>query len=110
MSIALPKPIADYFAADADPTNRAAVAECFNETATVTDERNTYHGRDAIRQWKDGPASKYSYTSTPFALEQKDGKTIVTSHLVGNFPGHETDLRYVFTLDGQKIAALDIVP
>lgn len=35
---------------------------------------------------------------------------IVTAHLTGNFPGSPVDLRYAFTLSGDKIARLEIVP
>ena len=40
----------------------------------------------------------------------KDGKTIVTSRLVGNVPGSPVDLRYFFKLEGDKIASLEIIP
>lgn len=110
MSIELPKQIAAYFAADADTSDHGAVARCFTENAVVKDEGHTYDGRAAIQQWKEGSASAYQYTSAPFALEIKEGKTIVTSHLVGNFPGSPVDLRYFFELDGDKIAALEIIP
>jgi hypothetical protein len=42
--------------------------------------------------------------------EEKDGKIVVTSHLVGNFPGSPVDLRYFFKLEGDKIASLKIIP
>jgi hypothetical protein len=50
------------------------------------------------------------YTSQPFACEEKDGKTVVTCHLVGNFPGSPVDLRFFFKLEGHKIASLEIIP
>jgi hypothetical protein len=62
-----------------------------------------------IAQWKTDSSSKYTYTSEPFATEDKAGKIVVTSHLVGNFPGSPVDLRYFFVLDGDKIASLEIV-
>jgi hypothetical protein len=31
-------------------------------------------------------------------------------HLVGNFPGGPVDLRFFFTLAGDKIASLEIFP
>jgi hypothetical protein len=76
----------------------------------VKDEGHTYNGRAAIQQWKADSATKYSYTSEPFAIEDKDGKIVVTSHLVGTFPGSPVDLRYFFVLDGDKIASLEIIP
>jgi len=57
-----------------------------------------------------GTSTKYEYTSEPVACEEKDGIIVVTSHLVGNFPGSPVDLRFFFKLEGDKIASLEIVP
>ena len=110
MSIELPKPIAAYFTADADKVDREAVALCFAENAVVKDEGHVYTGRVAIKQWKENSSTQYQYTSEPFKSEDIGGKTIITSHLVGNFPGSPLDLRYVFELDGDSIASLEIIP
>ena len=107
-SLNLPKPIAAYFTADKG--DGEAVSQCFTEDAVVKDEGHTHKGRAAIKVWKTDAAAKYEYTSQPFASEEKDGKTVVTSHLVGNFPGSPVDLRYFFKLEGDKIAALEIIP
>jgi hypothetical protein len=107
-SLSLPKPIAAYFTADSG--DGEAVSQCFTENAIVKDEGHTYKGRAAIKEWKADTSAKYQYTSEPFACEEKDGKTVVTSHLVGNFPGSPVDLRYLFKLEGDKIASLEVVP
>ena len=107
MSINLPNPIGAYFAADKQDSD--AVAMCFTENAVVKDEGHTYSGLAAIKQWKTDSSNKYTYTSEPFACEDKDGKTIVTSRVTGNFPGSPVDLRYFFSLDGSKIASLEII-
>ena len=104
----LPKPIAAYFSADKGDAK--AVSECFTENAVVKDEGHTYRGRPAIEKWKTDTSAKYQYTCEPLACEEKDGKTVVTSHLVGNFPGSPVDLRYFFGLEGDKIASLEVVP
>ena len=104
----LPEPIAAYF--DADQRNGEAVARCFTKQATVKDEGQTHSGLAAIKAWKTAASAKYSYTSTPIAMEQKDGRFIVTSRLVGNFPGSPVDLRYAFELERGKIASLEIAP
>ena len=109
MTIELPDVIAEYFATD-QRGNAEAISECFTQNAVVIDEGNTYAGRDAIRQWMANASTQYSYTVEPFALAQKGGRTVVTSHLVGNFPGSPVDLRYLFVLEGDKIAELEIVP
>lgn len=108
MTLALPKPIADYFAADA--TDGAAVAACSTADAVVVDEKKTYPGRDAIAAWKSEASAKYEYVADPVAIEEQGDRVIVTARLIGNFPGSPVDLRYAFTLSGDAIARLEIVP
>jgi hypothetical protein len=108
MKLNLPVPIAAYFTADTG--NSQAVARCFTDNAVVKDEGHTYHGRAAIKQWKAEALAKYQYTSEPFACEQKDGKFVITSRLTGNFPGSPVNLRFIFGLEGDRIASLEIIP
>ena len=108
MTLDLPKPIAAYFTADQGDSE--AVAQCFTNNAVVKDEGHTHRGRAAIKKWKTDASAKYQYTSDPFACEEKDGKILVTSHLVGNFPGSPVDLRYFFKLEGDMIASLEVIP
>src|SRR6266699_5023807 len=96
-SLSLPKPIAAYFAADRG--DGEAVSQCFTDNAVVKDEGHTHKGRPAIRGWKTDASAKYEYTCEPIACEEKEGKTVVTSHLVGNFPGSPVDLRFFFKLE-----------
>ena len=107
-SLNLPKPVAAYFTAD--EVDAEAVSQCFTENAVVKDEGHTHKGRAAIKGWKTNASAKYQYTCEPFACEEKDGRTIVTCHLVGNFPGSPVDLRFFFKLEGDKIASLEIIP
>lgn len=104
----LPKPIADYFAADEDGPE--TLSQCFTEDAVVKDEGQTYNGRAAIKQWKAHASEKYQYTSEQLALDQEDRKAVVTSRLTGNFPGSPVNLRFFFELDGEKIKSLEIIP
>jgi len=107
MNIELPEIIAKYFSAD-EGSNAEAVSACFADAAVVKDEGNTYDGRDAIQQWKTESSQKYTYTVEPFAVATQGERTVVTSHLVGDFPGSPVDLRYLFVLDNGKIAELEI--
>jgi SnoaL-like protein len=107
-SLSLPKPIAAYFSADKGDAK--AVSQCFTENAVVKDEGHTHRGRAAIKAWKTDASAKYQYTCEPFAREEQEGKMVVTSHLVGNFPGSPVDLRFFFKLEGDKIASLEIIP
>lgn len=108
MTIQLPAPIAGYYDADraGDPD---AVAAWFSEDAVVTDESQAHRGRDAIRAWKAEASQAYSYTVEPFAMVHEGGRAIVTARVTGNFPGSPVDLRYLFALHDEKIAALEIV-
>lgn len=107
MTVNLPKIIEDYFAADRDNSAEAVVA-CFTDEAIVKDEGKSHIGMEAIRRWKAGSVKKYSYTVEPFLIADENGKTLVTSHLVGDFPGSPVDLRYFFVLADAKIAELEI--
>jgi hypothetical protein len=103
----LPTPIAIYI----DAENRGdteALAQCFAEDAVVRDEGKTIEGLADIKRWKAETKKKYQHTIEPLASAQKDGRIIVTNRLTGNFPGSPIDLEFVFTLDGNKIASLDI--
>jgi hypothetical protein len=104
----LPTAIAAYFAAD--KVDGGAVARCFAEQAVVRDEGHIYNCRAAIRQWRADTSAKYNCTSEPVIVEHEDGKTVVTCHVVGDFPGSPVDLRYFFVLEGDKIASLEIIP
>src|ERR1700752_3105178 len=104
----LPEPIASSF--DADNRDGESVARCFTNQAVVKDEGQTHSGPAAIKAWKTAAGAKYSYTSEPIAVEQKDGGYIVTSRLTGNFPGSPVSLRFSFRLERGKIASLEIQP
>ncbi|HEU5295434.1 MAG TPA: nuclear transport factor 2 family protein [Burkholderiaceae bacterium] len=105
-TLTLPDPIAAYFAADQHSTE--AIARCFTTQAVVKDEGHTYTGLDAIKAWKAAASAAYTYTSEPFAMEQKDGFHVVMSRVAGNFPGSPLDLRYRFRLERGLIASLEI--
>lgn len=109
MAIELPAAIAAYFAADRKG-DAQALAQCFAPCAVVIDEGITYEGHEAIMDWIAHASTEYSYTVEPFALTREAGRIVVTSHLVGNFPGSPVDLRYRFVIDGDQIVRLEIVP
>jgi hypothetical protein len=104
----LPEPIAAYF--DADQRGGEAVARCFTKQAVVKDEGQTHAGLEAIKAWKTAASARYAYASNPLAVEEKDGRYIVTSRLTGNFPGSPVDVRFAFRLERRKIASVEITP
>jgi hypothetical protein len=109
MKIILPSPIAAYFAADANDSAEA-VSRCFTDDATVKDEGHTHIGRLAIVEWKADATSKYSYTSEPLSIGAEDDRIVVSCRLKGDFLGSPLDLRFIFRLQGEKIAELEIIP
>lgn len=108
MIVRLPEAIQAYF--DADNARSAdAVAAAFTDDAVVKDVGETFVGRDSIREWKIETDQKYSSTlAEPFLITTENGKTQVTGHVSGDFPGSPVDLRYLFVLKGDKIAELEI--
>lgn len=107
MSVDLPTPIAIYIAAE-NSGDTEALAQCFAEHAVLRDEGKTIEGLAAIKQWKAETKKKYQHTVEPLASVRKDGKTIITNRLTGNFPGSPIELEFAFTLDGDKIVSLEI--
>jgi ketosteroid isomerase-like protein len=108
MSRELPRSIAAYVAGsnahDAD-----ACAACFTPDAVVRDEGRERRGTAAIRAWAEEVSEKYRPLLEVIALAKAEGKTIVTGRVSGTFPGSPIELRYCFTLDGEKIARLEIL-
>jgi len=107
MTTNLPTPIALYITAE-NSGDTEVFSQCFAENAVVRDEAQTIQGLGAIKQWKTETRKKYQHTIEPLSSVQKDGKTIVTNRLTGNFPGSPIELEFVFTLDSDKIASLEI--
>ncbi|MGG5887135.1 nuclear transport factor 2 family protein [Falsiroseomonas sp. HC035] len=101
------KPIADYFEADRG-RDAVAVSRCFTEDAVVKDEGRTCSGREAIRRWKAEASTRFNYTVEPFRMDVDGSLIVVTSHVMGDFPGSPVDLRYLFKLAGGQISALEI--
>jgi ketosteroid isomerase-like protein len=106
--IDLPAPVAAYFAADT--IGAGAVAQCFTDGAVVIDERQEYRGRTAIARWKAEASAKFRYTVEQLGADVSGDQTTVTGRVTGDFPGSPVDLQYRFTLEGDKIARLEIAP
>ena len=103
----LPKPIAEYFSAD-HARDAHAVARCFADDGVVHDEGGTFRGTGAIRDWSAATREKYHHTVEPLSAIERDGATIVSGRVAGDFPGSPVTLDHVFRLEGDKIASLDI--
>ena len=107
MPLSLPKPL-EVFMTSENTHDTDALAECCASDATVQDEGQTLKGLKAIKAWRLETAKKYQHRLEPLAACAHDGKTVVSTKLTGNFPGSPVTLDFVFTLEGGKIAALEI--
>lgn len=107
MRIKLPRAIEAYFEADRTGSPDA-IAAAFTENGIVKDKGKTHRGRAAIRAWMVEAAQLYTYTAEPFFIATENGKTQVTAHVVGTFPGSPIDLRFFFVLADDKVAELEI--
>jgi ketosteroid isomerase-like protein len=108
MPLAIPQPIADYFAVDTK--DGPAIAQCFAIDARVIDEKTIYRGRAAIAAWTSEASAKYDYAAEPVTVDDQGDTVVVTSRVTGNFPGSPVDLRYTFTLSNDGIVRLEIGP
>ena len=107
MPVRLPPPIALYVEAE-NAGDVESLSECFAADAVVRDERRTYEGLAAIKTWKAETKRKYQHTVEPLASAREGDRIVVTCRLTGNFPGSPIEVRFVFTLSGDKIATLEI--
>ena len=106
----LPVPILGYLAAH-EARDAEAALPAFTPTAVVVDDGATYRGTDEIRGFLSKAGSQFTYTTTLVAAERTDkAHWVATNRLEGNFPGGVVDLRYRFTMEGDRIAELVIAP
>jgi len=107
MPLDLPKPVAEYFAADRT-RDAHALARCFADDGVVHDEGGTFKGTEAIRDWSAAARDKYHHTAEPLTAIDRDGATIVAGRVAGDFPGSPVTLDHVFRLECDKIVSLEI--
>lgn len=108
MHIALPPPIATYFANER--TDAAALSRCFTQDAVVADEQHEHRGRAAIAAWNAAAVATYAMATEPLAVATDGSRTDVRAKVTGTFPGSPIELRFRFTLAGDLITRLEIAP
>jgi len=87
-----------------------ALSRCFAPNAVVRDEGQTYEGADGVSRWIAHSLAAFVFSIEPIAVARHEDETVVTGRLTGTFPGSPVDLRFIFRLDGDKIASLEITP
>jgi len=107
----LPKVIAAFLGA-ANARNTAALLETLTGDAVFTDMGQELRGED-LRRWSQGLFVASNLAVRPTDVTEREGTTVVVSVVVhGKKPGARTHIRrdWRFTIDGTRIAALDMAP
>jgi hypothetical protein len=107
----MPQPIAAFTKAT-NGHNSDELLATLTAGAVITDEGQEYRGIAAIKKWSDEKYIGAKVTLDAVDLMNGDGKTIVTLRVDGNFDKTGLPdpllLDFHFTLDTNKISALDI--
>ncbi|WP_142850615.1 nuclear transport factor 2 family protein [Telmatospirillum sp. J64-1] len=104
----LPPVVKAYFEADRGE-DADAFARIFSRNAVVTDEGRTYEGIEAIRAWWLDAKEKYHHVAQPLEMTETGDLISVRAQVHGQFPSSPARLEFVFTLENDKIVALEIV-
>lgn len=111
MNTKLAGPISIYM--DSIDSNDSSVLEkCIAKDAHVHDvgENNHINGFEAIKKWRGGSNDEFKLQSEVTTVEEKYGITIVTSIARGNFPSSPQIFYYFFTVAGDLITNIEIIP
>ncbi|SEC98728.1 hypothetical protein SAMN04489844_3407 [Nocardioides exalbidus] len=104
----LPEVVASYLRAHVSQDFATAMTY-LPEDVVVTDNGEVLEGRDETFTVFDQSAKDYDVETTLGSISRPaDDVWEVGTHLSGNFPGGEVDLRMVFTLVDDVIRRLDI--
>lgn len=106
----VPDPVRRYF--ELDPKRDVdAIVALFADDATVIDEGATRRGTAEIRAWRNGPGLAYTYTTELLGTEAlAPDRYRVTGRSTGDFPGGVADLKWDFTVEGDRVTQLVIAP
>ncbi len=103
----LPKVVADLVKAQ-DNFDSVTYANCFSETAVVSDENKTYNGRKEIEDWITDANEKYKTVMKPVSFEENGTTRILKAEISGTFDGSPVVLSYHFEIIAGLIQSLKI--
>ena len=107
----IPRPIVAFIEAINDHNTEDFLAT-LTGSAVITDEGQDYRGIAAIKEWSDEKCIGAKVTLQVTNVSDRDGKTIVTAELDGNFDKTGLpvpfSMDFHFIVDGDKVAALNI--
>jgi SnoaL-like domain len=107
----IPQPISAFIhATNTHNTNELLAA--FTDTAVISDEGHDYRGIAEIKKWSEEKLIGAEVTLQPTKTIERNGKTIVTAKVDGNFDKtglpDPFQMDFDFTIDSNKVAALSI--
>ena len=107
MSPALPRPVADYVAANArlDPDG---MLRPFAPDAVVRDDGGQYRGHAELRTWIRDATIANRAIFVPEAHRLENGRVVVEGLTSGDFRGSPLRFTLRFTLEDDAIRALEI--
>ena len=108
MNTKLQQSIEDYFRAS-NIYDSEFLESCFAENSVLYDEGKEYHGPGAIKSQIIETNKELQVITEITHAAEKNGETIITATLSGNFDGSPIPLDFHFTLENQKITMLTIV-
>ncbi|GLK45676.1 MULTISPECIES: nuclear transport factor 2 family protein [Novosphingobium] len=107
MPVELPKPIADYVAANAR-LDVDAMLEPFTADAVFLDNGKLFEGHDQLRGLFEEEIIAAKAIFTPDAIRREDDQVVVEGPAHGDFPGSPIRFTYRFTLEGDAVKALEV--
>src|SRR5262245_33664447 len=107
MSETLPAPVRRYFDGKNAGDPEAAVAQ-FAASAVVSGENALHEGPAAIRAWIEDTTARYADRTVVRSFAREGDEVAVDADVSGTFPGSPVTLTFRFTLDGDRIARLEI--
>ncbi|MET0245417.1 MAG: nuclear transport factor 2 family protein [Sphingomonas sp.] len=107
MSITLPKPVADYVAANAR-LDLQGMLEPFSPDAFILDNGQRFEGRAGIRKLFEEAVVPVKAIFTPDSVRQEKDQLVVEGPAHGDFPGSPLRFTYRFTLGNDAIRAVEI--
>lgn len=106
--IVLQPPLSTFFHASSIAYDGLLLEDCFAPDAVLQDEGMEFHGPEAISGHILKANRDAGVSMEITNLTERDGETIVTALLTGQFEGSPLPLDFHFTLEGEKIKTLNI--
>lgn len=107
MTPALPKPIANYVAANAR-LDLDGMLQPFAPDAVARDDGRVHRGHAELRRWIQDDTIAARAIFTPDAWREEDDRVVVERLTHGDFQGSPLRFSMRFTLEGDSIRGLEI--